>query len=925
MKFEEGKMCDDVDHSPTSDDINLLFDEIESGNKGKHQSVMQKLQSIRLWQLKQQEELKKQQQTQLALLKSQALEATLSNDEKEDEILAVPLSNLNEELNPIAVNSIVSNENSPVKQTNNVCDDLTSQNDLLLNIIREEMVSNKGATSNTEKNLTSENFQQHLLKGDTEQLNLNQSVDSDVSLNKLHSDIETSFEKISSKPVAFDDVPVKSGKTFEELLTQQLAQENPVIVQKKDTNASTPKRPFLRKGQGIARFNGPPKKSKLKKKPLSKETCSHPIDVKYQQLQLLNSVPDSFDENSANFKTSVCKSTSKDTEPLVKVEEIMHVPPRPCIRKTARLTRREPMKQLTLKSDAIESSQYQPIIDFDSALLGKQVENSDHHNESRWSEDEDTVLALDVTNVNTFNATSNETFEQMEEFCNEFYADVSTVKTLESDDSVIMQKIKPLPTNKLMLQLFPTLRHENNLKSKEGELLDGETEIKSVSAESEKASSTICSLKTCTKNTTSPVSSNAFESAHSETLKNKLEEMQSEIKRFQVETAKLSVVRKEEEDQLQSLRQEFEEFQRQKEEELERLAQFKKSEIKKLKKDRKLFEEHAAAAKAVPNKKDREYIQELESKCDKMLCEFKLKEQRLNAVNGRLRSQLETAVEENEKLKTSVKKLEDIVHKYEAEKESRKTKKSQAAWKAINEIVDSIPISDENANVDDYIESHLQPSNASTNSFAKSLPLRSPLSSCNSNIQNSSDVMIHEGKVERRKKDGSLEISFRNGTKKLLLPDGTTQIMFVNGDIKTVYPDGTVKYHYTVSGTWHTTHPNGMQVIEFSNKQIERHFPDGSKHITFEDGSTKMIKANGSEEAIFTDGTVMVISPSGDKTIEYSNGQREIHTSEFKRREYPDGTCKTVFIDGRQETKYSSGRLRIKDANGVLIVDKVLS
>lgn len=51
------------------------------------------------------------------------------------------------------------------------------------------------------------------------------------------------------------------------------------------------------------------------------------------------------------------------------------------------------------------------------------------------------------------------------------------------------------------------------------------------------------------------------------------------------------------------------EFEQMKAEELAKFEEFKKEENKKLQKERRLFEKHAAAARAVPDKKEREEIQ----------------------------------------------------------------------------------------------------------------------------------------------------------------------------------------------------------------------------------------------------------------------------------------------------------------------------
>uniref|UniRef100_A0A8D0GVT8 Centromere protein J n=1 Tax=Sphenodon punctatus TaxID=8508 RepID=A0A8D0GVT8_SPHPU len=149
-------------------------------------------------------------------------------------------------------------------------------------------------------------------------------------------------------------------------------------------------------------------------------------------------------------------------------------------------------------------------------------------------------------------------------------------------------------------------------------------------------------------------------------------------------------------------------------------------------------------------------------------------------------------------------------------------------------------------------------------------------------------------------------------------------VTFFNGDVKQVMADQRVIYYYADAQTTHTTYPNGLEVLHFSNGQIEKHYSDGRKEITFPDQTIKNLLADGQEESIFPDGTIVRVQRDGNKIIEFNNGQRELHTAHFKRREYPDGTIKTVYANGHQETKYVSGRVRVKDKDGNVIMDTKL-
>uniref|UniRef100_A0A8C3QCB4 Centromere protein J C-terminal domain-containing protein n=1 Tax=Geospiza parvula TaxID=87175 RepID=A0A8C3QCB4_GEOPR len=140
-----------------------------------------------------------------------------------------------------------------------------------------------------------------------------------------------------------------------------------------------------------------------------------------------------------------------------------------------------------------------------------------------------------------------------------------------------------------------------------------------------------------------------------------------------------------------------------------------------------------------------------------------------------------------------------------------------------------------------------------------------------------------------------------------------TTISFSNGDVKKIMPDQRVIYYYADAQTTHTAYPDGLEVLQLPNNQIE---------IVFPDHTVKCLYSDGLKETSFPDGTVVNVEKNRNKLVLYSDGQRESHTAQFRRREYLDGTMKTLLCNSRQETKFSTGRLQIKDEEGNLILDK---
>ena len=57
-------------------------------------------------------------------------------------------------------------------------------------------------------------------------------------------------------------------------------------------------------------------------------------------------------------------------------------------------------------------------------------------------------------------------------------------------------------------------------------------------------------------------------------------------------------------------------------------------------------------------------------------------------------------------------------------------------------------------------------------------------------------------------------------------------------------------YLYAEARTAHTTyHESRVEVFEFPNGQVERHYPDGRKDIRFPDGTRKMVAPDASGAA----------------------------------------------------------------------------
>ncbi|XP_077474010.1 centrosomal P4.1-associated protein isoform X2 [Stigmatopora argus] len=451
-------------------------------------------------------------------------------------------------------------------------------------------------------------------------------------------------------------------------------------------------------------------------------------------------------------------------------------------------------------------------------------------------------------------------------------------------------------------------------------------------------------------------------------LRERLVELELEIEHFKKENAALAKLRQENEKIQDNLKKETLAWEQQRTQQLAHFEEYKREETKKLQRERKVFERHAVAARAVPDKKEREEIQALKQQLSCAQDDLRKKESRWSAAQNRLRQQMETLAQENKELRDEVHMLEKL--RLSAMKNSANADKDIKRAPHVTKVTFANPL-DSRGNVNPSNGSNAAPTKGNsaaqvrkgmkksnlkkTTEASSPSPSSSPrqiseeketatkeksqveeptesslLISSKSNEAESSEteslseVINHpDGKVEKVLVGGERVILFPNGTKKEVSRDGSSiKITFFNGDIKEVMADQRVLYYYLDTKTTHITYPDGMEVLHFPNNQTEKHFPDGSKEITFADQTVKTLYADGSEESVMTDGTVVQLKTDGTKEIHFITGQKEVHTAEYKRREYPDGTVKTVYADGRQETRYPDGRLRVKDEQGNVLMDK---
>ena len=422
-------------------------------------------------------------------------------------------------------------------------------------------------------------------------------------------------------------------------------------------------------------------------------------------------------------------------------------------------------------------------------------------------------------------------------------------------------------------------------------------------------------------------------------LREKLAQLEIEIQQFRSENAVLVTLRKEREQVVNQLKKEMAEFERQKANELQRLEEFKAEEMKKLKKERKVFETYQKAARAGPDRKDREEIENLKSQLSELQDEIKHKEQKWIASNQRLRDRVEQLEQENAELREEIRVLENrrlqdwkprrseqvpaaksdakLVEsagtgQNVAQKPAENFQKQAERQKHVSdtknrkqEQVSKSPVHSSSSSGSQHTaETKLSLDiNDETLQQRNNVPKPQTISPLPAATNNSGDDMRPLAAIRKTApKSGSVpgmdigdhpydQVQHADGKVERICPDGSREILFTNGTRKQISADGKTIIVSFFNGDIKQILPDGRVVYYYADAQ--------TTHTTYADGLQIFQFANGQMENHYIDGTKEIQFP--DQTIKYL---------------FPDGSAESVFLDGTVVHVESNGNRQITFSNG---------
>ncbi|KAM4560742.1 centrosomal P4.1-associated protein [Fundulus diaphanus] len=410
-------------------------------------------------------------------------------------------------------------------------------------------------------------------------------------------------------------------------------------------------------------------------------------------------------------------------------------------------------------------------------------------------------------------------------------------------------------------------------------------------------------------------------------LRERLAELEMEIERFKKENAALSALRQENEKRQEELRKERLAFERTKAEELAKFEEHKKEETRRLQKERNLFEKHAAAARAVPDRKEREQIQSLKQQLSSLQEELKRRESRWASAHSRLRLQVDSLNQENGSLRDEIRTLEKLrlsgwrTSSACAEKGVQTKDGPGASESSVPSVAKgvtfAIPLDSRGSSSSPPLSSTAAGSNSKESSQGGAAGMKSSLRrSAASGPSSSSSPSMFSGrrmeenprtagksqeKPSHQKSDHSQECSPRvnvvpqqaGGWKAneeerpqevVTHPDGKMETVLASGDRLIVFPNGT-------------------------RKEVSA---DGlSAKVTFFNGDTKQITADQRVIYYYAEAqTTHITYPDGMEVLHFPNNQTEKHFPDGRKEiTFPDQTVKNLFPDGREESVLTDGTI----------------
>ncbi|XP_078078204.1 centrosomal P4.1-associated protein isoform X2 [Mustelus asterias] len=487
---------------------------------------------------------------------------------------------------------------------------------------------------------------------------------------------------------------------------------------------------------------------------------------------------------------------------------------------------------------------------------------------------------------------------------------VASAKKGEAVDEKMNKSTDSPPISDLITKLFPSLKPKTELGSNPGL----EQKFKAVNDK--------------------PLGAGV----QSKLLKDKLVELESEIDQFRAENAILAKLRNDREKALMDLRKEIADFECKKAEELAQFEEYKKAELKRLQKERLVFEKYAAAARAIPDKKEREEIQVLKQQTVELKEELKRKELRWSSIQARLRNQIDILTKENQELRDEVNIMERLRLETWKKAETEIEKKIETTTPRLKKTELLVPPDVGKVETDSLIrqtdrgrtaqvggkKSSLRTGQTSPRDVKLSRAVTSSAPAVTRNGLKESSVSLPFSMSLANMTDfaaGNMMHSeppekFPNCDRVSVPASSNLESNGIEDEIQEVikYPDGKIERVLR----------SGCHVIIFCNGTRKEISADGKTiKVTFFNGDVKQIMPDQTVIYYYADAqTTHTTYPDGLEVLQFPSNQMEKHYPDGRKEiTFADQTIKYLFTDGHEESVFPDGTIIRTQPDGNKIIE----
>ncbi|XP_056633622.1 cytadherence high molecular weight protein 2 isoform X2 [Diorhabda sublineata] len=414
-------------------------------------------------------------------------------------------------------------------------------------------------------------------------------------------------------------------------------------------------------------------------------------------------------------------------------------------------------------------------------------------------------------------------------------------------------------------------------------------------------------------------------------LQDKLEKLLYESTNVEVEKRKLCDLTKELEHQCRELTAEIEKLKLNYDKDIEDLREELDEERKKFAREKALLDMYVKDVR--PKKKDSIEMDSLKKELIDLKELMKLKETKNGTTQARLRNQIRQLEKEKSELKLSVEQLQ---------KENGKLSASQK----INRNAEARMLQEINRNLHRLTEETIKDGDLKKDNrtkFVQKKDKRRGMGELKERVERELQVeviynneLVDKNLVKQNESSTGLvnnEFGLNEGTnqrKKVLIerefPDGLKEIKFTNGTIKTISPGGKLIYlQYSNGDIRETDLIKNTEKYYFLKKDIwlTKHsdgtelieFPNGQKEERFPDGRMRITAVDGTTLTTYKEGNQEINYPDGSKMVK-NKEEKIIYLTNGQKETHTPQFKKREYPDGTIKIIYPDGTQESRYANG---------